>query len=70
MKGVFNGYGPNGKPKYYKFRTTSITRTIRKEKSTSWEEQNDIKMPKPKEEDLLRDLHPASMAYHRFLRHF
>ena len=70
MKGVFNGYGPNGKPKYYKFRTTSITRTKRKEKSTSWEEQNDIKMPKPKEEDLLRDLHPASMAYHRFLRHF
>ena len=70
MKGVFNGYGPNGKPKYYKFRTTSITRTKRKEKSASWEKQDDIKIPEVEEEDLLRDLHPASMAYHRFLRHF
>jgi len=70
MKGVFNGYGPNGKPKYYKFRTTSIARTKHKEKVTSWEEQDGIKIPELKEEDLLRDLHSASLAYDRFLRHF
>jgi hypothetical protein len=70
MKGVFNGYGPNGKPKYYKFRTTSIARTKRKEKDPSWEGQDSIKMPELKEEDLLRDLHPASLAYDRFLRYF
>ena len=69
MKGVFNGYGPNGKPKYYKFRTTSITRTKRKEKDPSWEGQDSIELPKLKEEDLLRDLHSASMAYDRFLRY-
>ena len=70
MKGVFNGYGPNGKPKYYKFRTTSIARTKRKEKDPSWEGQDSIEIPELKEEDLLRDLHSASLAYDRFLKHF
>jgi len=70
MKGVFNGYGPNGKPKYYKFRTTSIARTKRKEKDPSWEGQDSIELPKLSEEDLLRDLHSASLAYDRFLRYF
>ena len=28
MKGKFNGLGPNGKPKHYKFRTTCITRGL------------------------------------------
>jgi len=70
MKGVFNGYGPNGKPKYYKFRTTSIGRTKHKEKDAAWEEQDGIKLQEVKEKDLLRDLYSASMAYNRFLRHF
>jgi len=70
MKGVFNGYGPNGKPKYYKFRTKTITRTKCREKEASWEEQGAIKIPEVEEEDLLRDLHSASMAYDRLLRHF
>jgi hypothetical protein len=69
MKGVFNGYGPNGKPKYYKFRTTSITRTKRKEKDPSWEGQDSIEVPRFKEEDLLRDLHSTTVAYDRFLRY-
>jgi hypothetical protein len=32
MKGKFNGYGPNGNPKYYRFRTTHLKR--RSEKNT------------------------------------
>ena len=26
MKGLFNGYGPNGRPKHYKFKTSTISR--------------------------------------------
>jgi hypothetical protein len=69
MKGVFNGYGPTGKPKYYKFRTTHITRTKRRNEEPTWEEQNTIKVLKLKECDLLKDLPSACVDYDRFLRY-
>ena len=69
MKGVFNGHGPNGKPKYYKFRTTHITRTKRRHAETTWEEQDAVKVPKLEEHDLLKDLPSACVDYDRFLRY-
>mgnify|MGYP003657003142 CR=1 FL=1 len=69
MKGVFNGHGPTGKPKYYKFRTTHITRTKRRNEEPTWEEQDAIKIPKLKEYDLLKDLSSACVDYDRFLRY-
>ena len=69
MKGVFNGYGPTGKPKHYKFRTTHITRTKRRDQEATWEEQGAIKIPKLKEQDLLKDLPSACVDYDRFLKY-
>jgi hypothetical protein len=68
MKGKFNGYGPNGKPKHYKFRTTHIGRGIRKENEKAQSAQDHIEITNCNEQDLYRDLSPASVAYHRFLR--
>ena len=69
MRGVFNGYGPNGKPKYYKFRTSHITRGKHEDQKSSWKEQGAIKIPKLKEQDLLKDLPSACVDYDRFLKY-
>ena len=68
MKGKFNGYGPNGKPKYYKFRTTHITRGTKKHNETFESTQNYIEIPSYSEYNLYKNLSPASMAYNRLLR--
>ena len=46
MKGKFNGYGQNGKPKYYKFRTSSIARTKRQCADKQKPEAKNIKIQK------------------------
>ena len=69
MKGKFNGYGPNGKPKYYKFRTTSIYRESNKRKNQNKPKSTHIKITKSSEKDLLRDLQKSSVAYDRFLKY-
>ena len=68
MKGKFNGYGPNGKPKHYKFRTTHITRGTEKKNETIEPSQSHIEIPNHTEYDLYQDLSSASMAYDRLLR--
>jgi len=68
MKGLFNGYSPTGRPRYYKFRTSHIHREKHKEHSSTWIEEGGIKTPKVKEEDLLQALPQTALAYDRFLR--
>ncbi len=68
MKGKFNGYGPTGKPKYYKFRTTHITRGTKKHNETFESTQNYIEIPSYSEYNLYKNLSPASVAYDRLLR--
>jgi len=73
MKGKFNGYGPNGKPKHYKFRTTSICRRKQKTAETFTQEstnenQSKVEIPKAKEEDLLRDCQSLYLGNYRLLR--
>tara|TARA_Y100000034_G_scaffold135936_1_gene209889 strand:+ start:3344 stop:4186 length:843 start_codon:yes stop_codon:yes gene_type:complete len=67
MKGKFNGYGPNGNPKYYKFRTTHITRRTEKESTKNATTESAIEIPLCSEEDLLKDLSSRSVANDRFL---
>lgn len=69
MKGLFNGHGPNGKPKYYKFRTSSIARERHKQAVASEPAAANITIAPASEEALLKDLPAACMAYDRFLRH-
>jgi hypothetical protein len=43
MKGPFNGYGPNGRPKHYKIRTSHIKRVQAPPPIMPWEESGNIK---------------------------
>ena len=69
MKGKFNGYGPNGKPKYYKFRTTSLYRQKYSAGARYEPKSERIRVVKQDEEALLLNLSKASMAYDKFLRY-
>lgn len=68
MKGKFNGYGPNGKPKHYKFRTTHITRGTQKQYGKTKSKQSYIQIPNCSEQVLLKNLSTASVAYDRLLK--
>ena len=68
MKGKFNGYSPNGRPKHYKFKTSHLYREKQQEHSEAWMEEDGIRTPTAKEEDLLQALPTAALAYDRFLR--
>jgi hypothetical protein len=69
MKGKFNGYGPNGKPKHYKFRTSSIARQKNERRSAPEPQASNIEVPQDSEESLLEALPPACVGYDRLLRH-
>jgi hypothetical protein len=68
MKGKFNGYSPNGRPKHYKFKTSHLYREKQQEHSEAWMEEDGIRTPTATEEDLLQALPTAALAYDRFLR--
>jgi len=71
MKGLFaGGYTTAGNPKHYKFRTTSINRETNKQTNEYEPQAENIKTPKIGEQNLLKDLSSACMAYDRFLRHW
>jgi hypothetical protein len=67
MKGLFNGYSTSGKPKYYKFRTTSISRTRGRRTDSFAAQASNIEIQHPSQEDLLKDLSTACLDYDRFL---
>ena len=67
MKGLFNGYSPTGRPKYYKFRTTIIGRERRKKLASPQPSIESAEVPEIQEEDLLKDLPAACVGYHRLL---
>lgn len=68
MKGKFNGYGPNGKPKHYKFRTTHIARGAQKDNEKIESSQSYVEIPRYTEHSLYKNLSSASVAYDRLLR--
>ena len=57
MKGKFNGNGPNGKPKHYKFRTSYITREIQKKELNVESPQQHIQIMDCAEDELYNDCH-------------
>ena len=69
LKGPSNGYGPNGKLKYYKIRAASVDRTVRKLNHSLKPNTSDIKISKINKEDYYARLPYASVGYNRFLRH-
>ena len=69
MKGPSNGYGPNGKLKYYKIRATSVNRSIRKLEHKITPKASYIKTPRIIKENYYSRLPQACVGYDRFLRH-
>ena len=71
MKGLFaHDYTTTGKPKHYKFRTTSIRRQTDKQTNEFKAQASNILFPKIDEESLLKSLQTACVAYDRFLRDY
>ena len=68
MKGLFNGYGPNGNPKYYKFKTTHTHRERRRSKEDKDDYPAGTTANQIEQKDLLKSLSQNYMDYHRFLR--
>ncbi len=70
MKGQFaGGYTTAGNPKHYKFRTTSIGRQTREQRTESAPLESNITIPEQSTQSLLNSLSTASVAYDRFLKH-
>ena len=68
MKGKFNGYSSSGRPKHYKFRTSSTYRQTNQFGDTYKPKSENIEIPQVCEAELLQDLQEACMGYDRFLR--
>ena len=68
MKGKFNGYGPNGNPKHYKFRTTHLTRRVQKKNEKVESKESYIEIANCSERALLKDLSSSCVDYNRLLR--
>jgi hypothetical protein len=70
MKGKFNGYGPNGHPKYYKFRTTHLYREKILEHNPVWIETETITTPKTNEMELLLSMNESAQQgqYRKLIR--
>jgi hypothetical protein len=70
MKGQFaGGYTTAGNPKHYKFRTTSIGRQAREQRTESTPLESNITIPQENTQSLLNSLSTASVAYDRFLKY-
>tara|TARA_R110002110_G_scaffold3737_7_gene19348 strand:- start:1511 stop:2341 length:831 start_codon:yes stop_codon:yes gene_type:complete len=62
MKGLLSSYGPNGRPKHYKFKTSTIGR---QKKNTQNKKTKNI----PEQESLIKQLSKSSFFYEKYLRH-
>ena len=69
MKGRQNGYSTNGNSKHYKFRTTHISRTKRRDPVEIISRNDRVSLPKISERSLLANLEEFCAAYDRFLKY-
>jgi hypothetical protein len=69
MKGRQNGYSTNGNPKHYKFRTTHISRTKRRDPAEIVSKDDRVSIPEVSERSLLEGLTASCTAYDRFLKY-
>ena len=70
MKGKFSGsYSANGNPKYYKYRTTHITRRVCENIKEARATDSTIEIACVSEKDLYSGLQPARLAYGSLLKY-
>lgn len=68
MKGQFNGFGPNGNPKYYKFKTTHTRRDKHAREHKAPFKVNGFNIKEVNEKELYKNLQSIQLDYDRFLR--
>tara|TARA_R110000824_G_scaffold52615_6_gene145819 strand:+ start:1258 stop:2142 length:885 start_codon:yes stop_codon:yes gene_type:complete len=69
MKGLRNGIGPDGRPKYYKFRTSAIKREKTNAKFKRFKDEKcRFSFPKSMEKTLLKNLSNTDLGNYRFLK--
>ena len=68
MKGQFNGFSPNGNPKYYKFKTTHMHRERHEKQQNRSINLSGFEIGKTCHEDIYKSLQTIHMGYDRFLR--
>jgi hypothetical protein len=69
MKGRQNGYSTNGNPKHYKFRTTPIGRTKRRDPVEVIPKDDRVSFSKVSTRSLLEVLETSCSPYDRFLKY-
>ena len=69
MKGRQNGYSTNGNPKHYKFRTTPIRRTKRRDPVEIISTDDRVSLPRVSQKSLFTNLTQSCATYDRFLRY-
>ena len=69
MKGRQNGYSTNGNPKHYKFRTTPIRRTKRRNSVEIVSKDDQISLAKVSQQSLLASFAESCAPYDRFLKY-
>ena len=69
MKGRQNGYSTNGNPKHYKFRTTPIRRTKRRDSVAIVSKDDRVSISQVSTRSLLAVLEASCTSYDRFLRY-
>ena len=69
MKGKFNGYGPNGRPKYYKFRTSCIGRRVERAPQEIAFAPGRFRNSERSQDDMLKLLGRSSRGHERILKY-
>ena len=69
MKGPFNGFGPNGTAKYYKFRTTYISRRVGRASYAYRGSSAKITIASETEKDLIAGLSQGAETYQKTIKH-
>lgn len=67
MKGLFASYGPNGKAKHYKFKTSNIGRQKYPSNKPKWNETSNIKHPPKDLREMLSILPRKTSLYRRII---
>jgi len=67
MKGLFASYGPNGNPKHYKFKTSTIGRQKVVSQPPEWRETSKVKRVSTELEELLSGMIPAAKNYRHII---
>jgi hypothetical protein len=67
MKGLLASYGPNGNPKHYKFKTSTIRRQKFITSNTQWDETDKVKKPPQDLQVMLSTLKAGIEPYRRII---